>query len=337
MRGRIATEDGQILPLLAAGLLVAILGFAGLAIDLGSWYRAQRHAQAVADAAALAAVQALPGSPATAATIAQQYANLNGGTIDAPAIAPDGTTIDVVAHADVPAYFARVFGFSVVTVKAQAHAEAKAAVAVANAAPMAVSVATPALQCGAACFGQPVTLTFGKLGAGGAFGLMNFSQAPGVPTPTLASWIASGYPGMLPLGAYRSAPGNRWNSAPVRSALAGLASRHAIILVPVYSGTPTGSGAQATYDVVGFAAFRIDSFVASGAISTATGAFVELITHGTSGQGGEYFGVKSVKLTEPPPQAHGGNGNGNGNGNGGGATSSTTTTTTTTTTPIPAA
>ena len=40
--------------------MVVLLGFAALVIDVGSWYRAHRSAQATADASALAGAQVLP-------------------------------------------------------------------------------------------------------------------------------------------------------------------------------------------------------------------------------------------------------------------------------------
>ena len=41
--------------------MVVLLGFAALVVDVGSWYRAHRSAQATADASALAGAAVLPG------------------------------------------------------------------------------------------------------------------------------------------------------------------------------------------------------------------------------------------------------------------------------------
>ena len=51
---RLASEDGTTLVIAAFGMLV-IMGFAGLAIDIGILRFARRHLQAVADASAIAA------------------------------------------------------------------------------------------------------------------------------------------------------------------------------------------------------------------------------------------------------------------------------------------
>src|SRR5690242_1957889 len=65
-------ERGQVLPLLATGFLVALLGVAALVIDYGQAAHKQRQLQASADAAALAGAQQLPDT-ALAASTAQQY------------------------------------------------------------------------------------------------------------------------------------------------------------------------------------------------------------------------------------------------------------------------
>ena len=79
MRSR--TERGQILVIVAAGLVV-FLGFAALVIDIGQVYATQRHARNLTDAASLAGGQELqqPGSRAVTAadrTDARQVAMTN--------------------------------------------------------------------------------------------------------------------------------------------------------------------------------------------------------------------------------------------------------------------
>jgi Flp pilus assembly protein TadG len=67
------SERGQILPLLALGLAVVLLGVMALVLDVGRALLAQRHLQASADAAALAGAQLLPDAP-SAVTLARAYA-----------------------------------------------------------------------------------------------------------------------------------------------------------------------------------------------------------------------------------------------------------------------
>src|SRR5689334_7984909 len=83
-------EAGQVLPILALAL-VALLGFAALALDGGNLYTEQRRAQAAADNAVMAAAFAqMNGTSSAAALAAIDYANAsqNGYTLGGP-----GTTM----------------------------------------------------------------------------------------------------------------------------------------------------------------------------------------------------------------------------------------------------
>src|SRR5262249_56034316 len=77
---RLRAQGGQVIALTAVGI-VAICAIAGFAIDVGSWYRAHRAQQAVADSAALAAAADLPNNTSQATTDAQTYASKNGGSL----------------------------------------------------------------------------------------------------------------------------------------------------------------------------------------------------------------------------------------------------------------
>ena len=73
---RRAEPRGQMLVIFAV-LLVVLLGFAGVAIDVGRVTAERRHAQAAADAGALAACRALiAGETDTAAATAAQQVTL---------------------------------------------------------------------------------------------------------------------------------------------------------------------------------------------------------------------------------------------------------------------
>jgi hypothetical protein len=84
-RQALRDEEGQVLVfvVLAAGMLIAMLA---LVVDVGGWFQAQRRAQSVADAAALAAAPQLledpAGVPATVTTVADQ--NWPGARISLP-------------------------------------------------------------------------------------------------------------------------------------------------------------------------------------------------------------------------------------------------------------
>jgi hypothetical protein len=71
------SERGQAL-VLAALAMVAVLGFAALAIDVGYWYSQKREVQNAVDAAALAGAQELPGDYVMAESKAREYLGKNG-------------------------------------------------------------------------------------------------------------------------------------------------------------------------------------------------------------------------------------------------------------------
>ena len=56
---QLRAEDGQVIVFVIA-ILTILIGMGALVIDGGSWFRAQRHLQTSADAAALAGAQDLP-------------------------------------------------------------------------------------------------------------------------------------------------------------------------------------------------------------------------------------------------------------------------------------
>lgn len=141
------------LPLVAL-MLVALLGMAALAIDLGGVYYSFRELQASTDAAALAGAQSLPSSAAvTAATnyssvsgAKNAHSNLPGVTMvtgypllrclssltgqGVACVAPaNANAIQVKQQVDVHMYFARILGVSTVHLTASATAAMRGAIA----------------------------------------------------------------------------------------------------------------------------------------------------------------------------------------------------------------
>src|SRR5881397_784257 len=123
------SERGQSM-VLTVVFMVVLLGFAALVVDVGSWYRAHRSAQATADASALAGAQVLPDTN-TASALANQYATKNGGGSGSPQITfsrqgYETDTVTVKVSRPAPGFFARVFGsrFMNVTVSGTATARA---------------------------------------------------------------------------------------------------------------------------------------------------------------------------------------------------------------------
>src|SRR4051794_4048854 len=198
-RLRFGDEDGQAI-LVTVLFMAAICGSVALVLDVGAWYREQRQAQATADSAALAGAQALPTSPSQAITLAQQYANANGGGVLAANIAlrsdyEPNDTISVRANRSSPGFFSRVFSIAGVTVHATATARAGVPQQALGVAPIVVNKAHPLLSGpGCPCFQSETTLPLGKTGAPGAFGLVDLSNSKGNEgSSTLGDWIENGF------------------------------------------------------------------------------------------------------------------------------------------------
>ena len=123
---------GQALPLLAI-MLVALIGFTGLALDVSMLLLRTLQQQRAADAAALAGVIKLPQQPAEAKTLAQRYAGMNDYVnnpdpngfpqVDAEPVPGYSTRLHVIITARHPVYFMRIFGINDVLVTRDAYAQ----------------------------------------------------------------------------------------------------------------------------------------------------------------------------------------------------------------------
>ena len=301
------SERGQS-TVLTLVFLTVLLGMAALVLDVGSWYRTKRAEQSTADAAALAGAQALPYDTASASTLAMQYANKNGG-----GVLPSGVTISngvgtndtITVKLTKPAsgIFSKLFGVKTVTVGAKATARASLMQSAQYVAPIGVNIKHPKLKgtSSCPCFGpsNATTLPLGKTGAPGSFDLINIDGSHGgTGGPTLANWILKGYSGYLPLGSYLSDTGAKWNDNSVNAAVQARLNGPPL-LFPVYD-TLTGSGANAVYHIIGWAAFHITGFTASGNSGSITGWFEKVDWDGiestvTDGSNPD-LGARVVKL-----------------------------------------
>jgi Flp pilus assembly protein TadG len=123
-RRHVMHEGGQTLPLIVM-FMVALLGMAGLVIDLGDGYFQRQQVQNAADAAALAGAIEIPtGSWQSAATT---YAAKNDKPSDVVSSSYNGTdTVTVTVTRSVPTYILGLFGKSSITVSATASAKIEA-------------------------------------------------------------------------------------------------------------------------------------------------------------------------------------------------------------------
>ena len=308
MNVRARNQRGQSL-VLAVIALVSLFGMAALVLDVGSWYRAKRSLQSSADAAALAGAQALPDTPSSATSMAQDYATKN---------VPDLATKDVSVSSNIvpndrisvhvtrpsPGFFAKLFGVDSVQVGATAVAQSEGMAQAKYVAPITVRNTHPMLSgAGCPCYGpdNETTIPLGKTGAPGSFALINLENDPTgtVGASTLASWIANGYQDYLGLGDYFSDSGAKWNNATIQSALNGRQGTE--LLFPVYD-TLAGTGTNATYHIIAWAAFHLESVTANGTDGSITGYFTDIVWDGipatTAGGGGPNFGVHTVQLVD---------------------------------------
>jgi hypothetical protein len=281
--------------------LGALMGMAALVLDVGHWYRAKRDLQSVADSAALAGAQALPGDPAQAAALAAQYSADNGGP--APNVVftsknLSNDTITVRVQRAEPGFFAKLFSIDSVTVASKASARAGVLGAAQYAAPFAIDKRQPELQCTPDPCQTPADLDLEKVGPG-AFRILNLDgSGGGTGSQILADWVLHGYDGMMPVQKwYYSDPGAKFNSSDVASSL-GIREGDEL-LFPVYDDV-VGQGSGFNYHVIGWAGFVVTGFSGNGSHGHIEGHFTTFLAQGLQGMPDTTpaFGAYTVQLVE---------------------------------------
>jgi Flp pilus assembly protein TadG len=287
--------------------LAVLTGMAALVLDVGIWMRTDRRLQATADAAALAGAQKLPTDVAGAKSLAQTYANQNGGDVLGANISVTTTytsndTISVKAAKNQSGIFSKVLGIDSANIKADAKARVDSPQQARYVAPMVVYCGHSLIQnCNGnhtPTFGVQTTMDYDKMGAPGAFGMLNLDGGNGTPGASEeGNWILHGYDKYLPLGMYRSDPGAKFSSQNVNGALD--ARVGTVLLFPVFK-TLDGTGQNAEYDIIGWIGFYLTKETTHGNSATLEGYFTEYIAQGILAQSGSgapnTFGVRSVQL-----------------------------------------
>jgi hypothetical protein len=323
-------ERGQAVVFLVIAM-TALLGMTALVLDVGSWFRADRQLQQVADSAALAAAQALPEDPGTASALAAEYAAKNDGPaldgIEFKQTVVPNDTIRLAVSRPAPGFFSKLFGVDSVQVNANASARSSNISAARWVAPVVVDIDHPMLNCGSVsgkpkpCFGEPTELDLlhlkedgggGKGGGGGgggdgsssdaagAFGLLNlrFGDKTGsVGAEELGEWMGRGYDAMMPLGVYYSVPSTMFNSSHFQDALTAVVGQD--VLFPIYR-TIKQSGSNAEYDIVGWVGFTPTGSQVKGNDGKIFGSFTRVIWEGLQDETGSQpdFGVRAIALVE---------------------------------------
>jgi hypothetical protein len=299
--------------------LLVLLAMAAAVLDVGSWYRAHRSLQATVDAAALAGAQALPEDTGEASALASEYAEKNGGgTMDVTFSTKTfpNDTITVEGERPAPGFFSKVFGVETITVRTDASARAGFPVAVKWVAPIVVHIDHPMLQdCDPAPCTDPTTLEYqnlndtgkgsggGKDGgndAAGSFGFINLTGDGGVGSNELGNWITDGFDEYLYANQnYNVSTGNPFSSTNIEDALGAKMTEGLALLFPIYD-TLTGTGDNAQYHIVGFAAFVITDIDFQGTDEIIYGHFESVTWEGieaeSPGEAPPDFGIKSVSL-----------------------------------------
>jgi Flp pilus assembly protein TadG len=147
-RASLNRSDGQTIVLMVV-FMVVILGAAGLVLDVGSWYRADRATQATADASALAGAQGLIVGTSQASALADEYATKNGGGsigVSFGTKVKPNDLITVTVSRPAPAFFTKLFGVESVQVHSRATARAGVPSQARYVAPITVSEQHPMLQ-----------------------------------------------------------------------------------------------------------------------------------------------------------------------------------------------
>jgi hypothetical protein len=212
-------------------------------------------------------------------------------------------TITVQIKRSSPSFFARLFGVTSADVGARAVARTGGVSAAKWVAPIGVPKSHPDLSGpGCPCFDSPTVLDLGKAGVPGAFHLINLDASAGGTTgsSTLADWIQRGFDAYLPLGGYFSDTGAKWNSSSVQDALGMRLNTE--LLFPVYDSI-SGTGSNAQYHVIGWAAFHLTGYQADGVNSGHLyGWFKKVLWEGflstTGTDSGPDFGVYTVQLIQ---------------------------------------
>jgi len=287
--------------------LAVLLAMAAAVLDIGSWYRADRSLQATVDAAALAGAQALPGSTGNASALASQYANKNGGgtmNISFKSKVVPNDTITVSGSRPAPGFFSKMLGVNSVTVHATATARVGGLSAAKWVVPIVVDEKHPKLQCNPNPCSGATELNYlhlknnGSPDGSGNFGFINLTGGSSG-TSDLGNLIENGWDQYMDLGNYDAITGNMFSSSNIGDLLN--ARIGDVLLFPIYRKI-AGTGTNAHYEIVGWAAFKLSGMNLQGNNEKLFGEFVGVTWEGIQAEhasdAGVDFGVKNVSLVD---------------------------------------
>ena len=301
-------SNGQVLIIAALGM-VALVGFAALATDVGLLYANRRQMQTAADAAAIAGSNALLGSQSSYyESAAQEVASLNGFTngqnnvtvaVGAPASPPNPSTgqyVQATITRNVPVYFLSVLGYHTIQVSAQAVAGTVASpnciYALDSSAASAINMSGSNISLDASC---------GLVDSSSSSTALNASGSNGTITTT-STGVAGNYSGG---GNLSFSPTPKTGIAPVPDPLAALS--------PPTVGTCTqASTTSGTSDSIGgnHTTYSVTPGVYSGGITIGGNIGTLTFPAATYGNGISFSGANVTTIDFNPGQYQNGGGTG---------------------------
>jgi len=310
--------------------LIAFMIATALAIDVGSLFEDKRHLQTVADSAALAGAQELPGDPNGAIAKATEYMEKNydqGADIYVEVGSYEGvpnTSISVtVINPDSPLYFARAIDRESTPVGTAAQAIVASPTEVNDLVPWGASLPPDTPLDEWLSPGQDKVLKFGADDPNeGNFYALNLSDDPvhGGGANEYLEYIREGYPGQLSVGDEiytrtgnisktvgatedRCGPVETWSSfgdlvdyEPDGDIVLDKSSPQYVVVPVIYElEHPTG---QDLVEILAFAPFILTEIRGSGGHAEIVGKFIDSALMTTTGGVGAYSGsgIKVIRL-----------------------------------------
>lgn len=267
-RGRLSDERGATAVIFAL-ILVPVLGFAAIAVDIGSLYAEQSRLQVAADAAAIAVAQDCSrGNCGDMLATARAMVVANDGAAAAgqPVLSNSPLSVTVAGRTPVTHWFAPVIGHDSTAVSASATVGWGAPSHGTAVLPLTFSWCSFEAQTGG---GLPSTTTVQTIQLTKSAGVASCTGPSGNVVPGGFGFLVSDHGACAVTSAVQqqvtSSPGNTPPSGCNPSDFAGYLGR--TVLLPIFDDFG-GTGSGAWYQVYGFAAFTLTGYDFGGQFNT---------------------------------------------------------------------
>lgn len=327
-------QDGQV-AVLAAMIMIVLIGMSALVIDVGFLVLTKTQLQAAADSGALAGADDLNNaSPTTASSSATSYARMSPGQpTDTAAVVVTNTSstrqVQVTTSRVVTYFFAQVFGYTNSTVTATATAAVFPAGTAPNATPFVIEAPQDIVWQGPNDqYSQQYTMDINPVGITDHFTYVDVVFNNPTSTATYYSLLTNGNPNSTTLttplyyvaqaeGGQKSVQSfaNRISSDPNSNIANATVGESRLMMIPLVQQLPTSQqdGSDWSYStngltIIGFVGFWLDS-VYFGPLTYVNGSpcykqfyaqgryiKVALPSESSSGFGNQFFGPGQVSL-----------------------------------------